>query len=152
MKNLDKNNRLSGYSLAEITTILIKSVVDLRAHYRFNDSQLEVVHMLNALSLWFLKLDEAERVRFAGYWLARVELMLCETDEERAKYTRKVEDARQAAAPFPSLPLVIEKARDGGSPAGDRPVSKPAAKAALRDTLRDEDSGKGKAGRKPKGR
>jgi len=56
-------------------------------------------HVVNAILYWFVRLPEPVQVDLATYWMAELETLLAETDEERREAMSKLK-----AAVKPNLP------------------------------------------------
>lgn len=84
MRNLTTKHRLQGLSVRELVREFDVAATEVGTEKDFLGRKLKPGPLLNALVLHFLSLDKESRLRFGNVWVARLELYLSETDEERA--------------------------------------------------------------------
>lgn len=90
MRRFTTTYRLQGLSIPEIAGEFEETTVRLGRTHNFNGRKLKPGPLLNALVLRFLEMTEEERARIAGESLAKLEMKLAQTDQERAEAERKL--------------------------------------------------------------
>lgn len=127
MRPLTRDHRLQALSVADITEPFEDAALALGRVHEFNGRKLKAGPLLNAVVLRFLEMDEAERSAFAAEYLARLEVRLAETDQERDVAEKRLPKSSTGQAWLPGpvrdqTPLVSGRARRRtAKPADDGP-------------------------------
>lgn len=82
MRRFDKTYRLQGDSLQAIAGALDEFAVRIAGEIKYKKRKIKSGPFLNALVLWFLSHDEAERKRIAKDAVARLEAFMAGEDGE----------------------------------------------------------------------
>ena len=91
MRRTNDDARFTGNSVMEIVNAFSAEVLRLGVYLRFGSAKLKPGHLTNALVLNFLAMSEEERDVYAAQGIARFEVFMSDSDEERAIYTSKLE-------------------------------------------------------------
>jgi hypothetical protein len=83
MRALTRDHRLQALSVPDITEPFEDAAIALSRVFEFNGRKLKAGPLLNAIVMRFLEMSEKEQAEFAGEYLARLELLLAEDDNER---------------------------------------------------------------------
>src|SRR5262245_19885370 len=83
MRALTRQHRLQALSVSEITDRFEDVAVAIGRVQAFQGRKAKAGPLLNAMVLWFLGLPEPAQLALATEYLARLEVLLAETDEER---------------------------------------------------------------------